>query len=168
LLADAGANSATIDWFLQRIFFVGKIRRAFSLSRFCATYDMQLEAGVNVIDSLTAAGKASRSGRISRAVDATLPEVRQGEQVGAHLAASGAFPLSFTQTFLVAEETGDLDKALARLSTEYQAEAMTRLNTASVWLPQILYFSLLMYFGWTVIHFYMGYFDSIERQVGSL
>ncbi len=167
ILADAGANNAVLDWFLQRILFVGKIRRAFALARFCATYDMQLEAGVNVIDSLTAAGKASRSGRIARAVDATVPEVRQGGQVGAHLAASGAFPMSFTQTFLVAEETGNLDQALGRLSSEYQAEALARLNTVSQWLPQMLYFGLLLYFGWTVIHFYLGYFGSIERQISS-
>ncbi len=165
MLTDAGARSPAMDWFLQRIFFVGKIRRAFSLARFCATYDMQLEAGVNVIDSLTAAGRASRSARIAKAVNATLVDVRQGGQVGPRLAETGVFPMSFTQTFLVAEETGELDQALARLSTEYQAEALTRLGTFSQWLPQILYFALLIYFGWTVISFYIGYFDNLKNMM---
>jgi type IV pilus assembly protein PilC len=167
-LADAGARSVAVDWTLQQIFFLGKIRRAFALARFCATYDMQLDAGVNVIDSLLAAGRASRSGRIARAVEQTIAQVRQGGQVGSTLTRGGVFPNSFTQTFLVAEETGELDRALARLATEYRNEAVTRLSTFSEWLPKLLYVSVLLYFGWSIIQFYRGYFADIERQIGSM
>ena len=122
---------------------LGKMRRFFALARFCATYDMQLEAGVNVMDSLTAAGNASGSAMISKAVAETVPEVRHGTQVGALLARGRAFPESFQRTFMVAEESGELDRALPRLTAEYQAEALHALDALAEWLPRLVYMGIL-------------------------
>jgi type II secretory pathway component PulF len=61
---DAAATNAAMDSFLRRTPLFGKVRRAFALTRFCLIYDLQLDAGVNVMDGLTRAGKASGSGLI--------------------------------------------------------------------------------------------------------
>ena len=65
LLRDAGATSAALDSLLRLLPLFGKIRRAFAIARFCATYGMQFNAGINVIDALQAAQRASRSGLIA-------------------------------------------------------------------------------------------------------
>ena len=59
-----GRTDPAIDWLLGRVPLVGKLRRNLALSRFCATYEMQLQAGINVYDSLRAAADASQSARI--------------------------------------------------------------------------------------------------------
>jgi type II secretory pathway component PulF len=166
LLRDAGAKSPMVDWLLHRVPFAGKIRRSFALARFCSTYDMQLEAGVNVMDSLEAAGLASRSGLIRGAVAQAVPGIRMGSQVGTQLAQSVAFPESFTRTVIVAEETGELDKALGRLTSQYQGDALEALTAFSEWVPRLVYGAVAVYVAWNVIQFWIGYMHEVS-QIGA-
>ncbi len=168
LLRDAGAVNSTMDRLLRTLPVIGGIRRAFALSRFCGTYDMQLEAGVNVIDSLEAAGRASRSALIQRAARRAVSSVRDGSQVGPLLAQSRAFPEEMIRSFLVAEETGQLDRELPRMTTEYLKEGLGKLSALSEWGPRLMYVGILMYLGWNVVMGYKGYLDTVTRQIDSL
>jgi len=168
LLRDAGAKSRVLDTLLRTLPLVGKIRRALSTSRFCATYEMQLDAGINVIDALQAAQRASRSGLIRAAVARTIPEVRGGAQVGGALAASGAFPEPMIRSFCVGEQTGELDQELKRLATEYQAEGLARLETLAEWLPRLLYIAILCYIGYGVVTLVQKiYLDPVMKLMDS-
>ena len=157
LLRDAGSNSAILDSLLRTLPLVGGIRRALSTSRFCATYEMQLDAGINVIDALQAAQRASRSGLIRAAVERAIPEVRGGAQVGGVLAASGAFPEPMIRSFCVGEQTGELDAELKRLAAEYQTEGLARIETLAEWLPRFFYIAILFYIGYGVVTWYQSY-----------
>ena len=157
LLRDAGSKSAALDSLLRMLPLVGGIRRALSTSRFCATYEMQLDAGINVIDALQAAQRASRSGLIRAAVERAIPEVRGGAQVGGLLAASGAFPEPMIRSFCVGEQTGELDAELKRLAAEYQAEGLARIETLAEWLPRFFYIAILFYIGYGVVTWYQNY-----------
>jgi type II secretory pathway component PulF len=163
MVNDAGTFIAPIDDLLRNLPFLGKIRRAFSISRFCATYNMQLEAGVNVMDSLREADRASRSGLIHAAVMRALPKVRQGEKAGEHLArTAGAFPKEMLGAIIVAEETGRLDQTLSRIAEEQRAEGFRRVDIAAEWIPRLIYISILAYLGWQVIEGYRGYMRQID------
>jgi type II secretory pathway component PulF len=152
LLGDAGTFMPLVDDLLRSLPFLGKIRRALAISRFCATYNMQLEAGVNVMDSLREASRASRSGLIHAAVVRALPEVRRGAQAGEQLArSSSAFPKEAMSAIIVAEETGRLDQTLTRLAAEYQAEGFRRIDIAAEWIPRLIYIAIVLYLGWEVI-----------------
>jgi general secretion pathway protein F len=163
LLGDAGSGSAWVDSLLRCIPFVGKIRRAFSTSRFCATYDMQLEAGINVLDALQAAQRASRSGLIRAAVERTIPEVRAGAQVGALLAVSSIFPEPMIRSFCVGEETGKLHEELPRLAAEYRTEGLARVATLAEWVPRLVYVAILIYVGYAIVSVYRGYMGQVEK-----
>ncbi len=168
LVRDAGTNGAFMDALLRRLPLVGKMRRSFALARFCGAYEMQLEAGVNVIDSLAAAGDASRSGLIRAAVARALPGVRGGSQVGPLLAGSRAFPEEMIRSLLVAEATGKLDQELPRMAAEFQADGMARLNAFAEWLPRLIYLGILLYIGWRIVSFYQGYYGEVMRQIDSM
>lgn len=157
LLRSAGSASALSDSLLRMLPLVGGIRRALSTARFCATYEMQLDAGINVIDALQAAQRASQSGLIRAAVARALPEVRGGAQVGGLLAVGGAFPEAMIRGFCVGEETGELDAELKRLAAEYQEEGLARIDTLAEWLPRLLYIAVLIYVGYGVVTWYRSY-----------
>jgi type IV pilus assembly protein PilC len=157
LVRDFGSQSAALDSLLRLIPRIGKLRRAFATSRFCATYGMQLDAGINVIDALEAAQRASLSGVVRSAIRRALPEVRNGIQVGPLLASSGAFPEPMTRAFCVGEQTGELDQELARMAAEYQQEALARLETLAEWLPRLFYVGILLYIGYSVVMLGKGY-----------
>ena len=151
LLRDAGAVSAAMDRLLSAVPLIGKVRRAFALSRFCTVYGLQLDAGVNVIDSLIAAGSASRSGMVRSAVDGAVPEVRGGAQVGPLLAMSGAFPADFVQSLIVGEETGSLDDELKRMSEELRQQALGTLEVLADWIPKLIYVGIVLYLAYRIL-----------------
>lgn len=157
LLGNAAATSVAIDRLLRTVPLIGKIRRSFALSRFCSVYEIQLDAGVNIIDSLLTAGRASRSGLVRSAVNFAVPEVRAGAQVGPLLAASGAFPAEVIQSFIVGEETGGLDKELKRLADELRNQALGTLETLSEWVPKLIYIAIVLYFAVRIVRFYADY-----------
>jgi type II secretory pathway component PulF len=159
LLRDAGASSAALDRVLRLFPMFGSIREALATSRFCATYEMQLNAGINVLDALKAAQLASRSGLIRAAVAVAIPEVRSGAQVGPLLAASGAFPAPMIEAFCVGEQTGALDRELQRMADEYQTIGLSRLEALAEWLPRFFYILILCYMGFRIIMWYKHYLE---------
>jgi type II secretory pathway component PulF len=92
--------------------------------------------------------------------------VRAGGQVGALLAESNAFPAEMMRTFLVAEETGELDRELPRLTQEYQAESLQRVETAAQWLSQLIYVGIVLYLAWSIVSTYVGVLSSYEKTLG--
>jgi len=163
ILSDGGARSAVMDSLLRCLPLVGAIRRNFAVSRFCSTYEMQLGAGVNVMDSLKAAGRASRSGLIAHAVARAIPEVLKGEQVGALLARGSAFPETMLRDFSVGEQTGRLDEELARLADEHRRVALSKLDSLAEWLPRLIYLGIVGYLGYRIVGLYAGYLRQVQE-----
>ncbi len=151
LLRDAGATGAFTDRLLRALPLVGKTRRHFAVARFCMIYELQLGAGINVLDALNTAGKASRSGWIRKTVEGILPKVRAGSQVGPLLASSGAFPEDVSRGIIVGEDSGRLDQELQRLATAAHAEGLSSLKKASFWIYQILYLGMLLSVAYRVV-----------------
>lgn len=163
LLGDLAATSSVADAILRRVPLWGKIRRSFALSRFCATYEMQLDAGVNVIDALAAAARASRSGAIRANVEAALPEVRAGAQVGPLLGRGGAFPEEMIHALCVGEESGELSAELERMAVDYQSEAVGALDVFAEWVPKLLYVGVLIYIGFGIISGYQHIWQQYQK-----
>jgi len=147
-------ETAWLDRLLRLVPLFGKVRRAFSLGRFCGTYEMQLQSGVNVMDSLTQAGKASQSALVMETVRRMLPAIRAGEQVGSLLGKTGAFTKKMTRAIKLGEETGKLDDELKRLTEDFHKEALARVETLSAWIPKILYLLIAGFVGYQIITFY--------------
>jgi len=161
-LTSAGERSAALDRMLRSIPVFGKIRRNFSLGRFCAAYNLQLDAGVNVLASLDIAGTASSSAVIRGATAAALPAVRAGGKVGAALTATGVFPERFIRAFAVGEETGQLDQELRRLADECRLSALRRLETVSEWIPKLLFIAIVIYLAFGIFGFYRGQLQQLQ------
>ncbi len=168
LLSDVGATSRAVDSFLRCIPLIGAIRRNFSVSRFCSTYEMQLGAGVNVMDALKAAGRASRSGLIAASVARALPEVVKGEQVGPLLSRGSAFPETMLRDLTVAEQTGRLEEELDRLTEEHRRAALSALDLLAEWVPRLIYLAVVVYVGYRIVSFYAGYMQTIEDLTKSI
>lgn len=168
LIRDMGRVNSLIDRILCALPLVGGVRRNFALMRFFSTYDMLLEAGVNVMDSMNSAGRASQSAVLQRAASRAQEGLREGRSAGLLLAEHGGFPDEATRTMIVAEETGQLDKELSRLTAEYNARGMRSLNLAAEWFPRLLYLGAAAYVGWTVVMVYKGYLGKIMSLTDSL
>ncbi len=143
--------NAGMDRALSLIPVVGKLRRNFALSRFCATYEIQLQAGINVIDSLGAAARASQSARLIRDVRQASPDILAGKQVAAALTNSPSLPPAFRRVLRIGEETGSLDKDLRQWADYYQKASIASLQTACVWIQRLIYLFIALYLGYSII-----------------
>jgi type IV pilus assembly protein PilC len=162
-LLSLAQTSALADRFFLAIPGTGKVRRSFALARFCATYDAQLEAAVNVMDSLKTAAEASHSAVIIQAIAKRMPALREGQQVGQVLADTGVFPEWLVRAFRVAEETGGLDRELPQMAIELESQALSRVETLSEWVPRLIYLGVMLLMGWRIIALYKGVTDSYGK-----
>ena len=154
LLTRAAQASAGVDAFLVVLPLVGRLRRNLALSRFCATYEMQLSAGVNAMDSLSAAGEASGSARVRAEVARMVPGMMAGASLGALLPGRAVFPATFQRSVRTAEDTGTLDADLRRWSEYYQKASVDALEAAGAWLTRIVSVVILIYVGYKIVMTY--------------
>jgi type IV pilus assembly protein PilC len=169
LVSRAGANDASLDASLRSIPLIGKARRALAVSRFCGTFDLQLDAGVNVIESLTTAARASRSGLLNTLARRAVKRLREGQSLSEVLGCvRGALPGPALDAVVIAEESGELHRVLPELRAEYEEEGLRRLRTAAVWIPKMLYLSVVVYLGYRIISFYMNYFKQVNSIIDGI
>jgi type II secretory pathway component PulF len=165
LLRDAGTTSPLIDRFLRGLPLFGKMRSHFANARFCMIYQLELDAGVNVLDALGAAGHASQSGLIRAVVDTALPAMRNGSQVGPLLARSRVFPENMMRSLIVGEESGGLDAALRELAANFQSDGLQALESGARRLGKLIYLGVVLYVGWRIIHSYQGMIDQQKALI---
>ena len=158
----------SLDWLLGRVPMVGKLRRNLALSRFCATYEMQLQAGINVYDSLRSAGDASQSARIAAFIAAALPKVRGGASFGSALTGQGVLPSALQRAIRLGEETGDLDENLRRWAGYYQQAAVGALDAVGTWIPRICYFLIAGYLIYCILGAQMSENKAIQQVLDGM
>lgn len=161
-----GARIVAVDRFLRVVPILGKLRTDFATARFCATYDAQLEAGVNVLDAFASAARASGSALVVETARSAMPELRKGARVGEQLHRRGAFSRETIRAFRLAEETGGLDRELPRLAQENEHDALGRVETLSEWVPRAIYLLIAILIGWQMVSLYRrvvaGYMEMLS------
>jgi len=149
-------ESESADRWLQSLPLFGNTRRCLVAARFCGTYEMQLQAGVNILDALQWAGQASQSALLIQAVKRLLPELRQGKKAGDLMERESAFPRHLVQGVKVGEETGYLDQELTRLAHDYEERGIRWMETIGEWMPRFMYLLVVLYAAWQVVGMYEG------------
>lgn len=162
LATRAAASSPAVDRALGRLPVVGKLRRAFALSRFCLAYDMQLEAGINVMSSLETAAKASGGASYTAAAQKALPMLRAGEPLSAVLAKTRAFPEPFLRAVTIGEDTGQLDAELVRAANTYRDAALRRLDLIVEWSPRAALIFVAAYIAYRILEYIAGYTKMLQ------
>jgi type II secretory pathway component PulF len=107
------------------------------------------------------AAAASGSPALRRAVAAWEPRLQGGDSPGDLLPQTRVFPDMFANLYHTGEISGTLDDTLQRLRQYYSDEATRRLQALAWWLPRLVYFALVVYLAFTVVGFWLHYYDMI-------
>ncbi len=161
LLAAAPGNPG-LDRVLNAIPVLGGARRALAMARFTKVYHSCLLAGLSMKETVETATRAAHSGVIAEAGRLLVATLGDGGALGPKFVSCGAFPPAFARSYATAEESGSLDKDLARWSTVYQSDAARTVKTASNVVSKGVYFLVLLFIGWTVIQAYSGYYGMMN------
>lgn len=161
-LLKSAPGSAGIDRLIRAIPVIGKARRSMAMARFTKVYHTCLLAGLSMQETVESACTASHSGVIREAGEVLQATLKEGGALGPKFIDSGAFPAAFARSYATAEESGGLDKDLARWSNLYHEEAVRSVKSASNLVSKAVYFLVLLFVAATIIRIYSGYFDMIE------
>ena len=163
LLLRAAPTNAVIDGLLNRIPLLGKARRDLALARFTKVYHTCLLAGLSMQETAATATTAAHSGRIAEAGRQLAATVKTGDKLGPVFITSAAFPKAFARSYATAEESGMLDKDLARWADLFQQDALRSAKRVSTTIPKLFYGLVVIFVVWKILGFYQGYFDTLQK-----
>jgi type II secretory pathway component PulF len=170
LIAGQGRHGETwralLETILHRLPILGQGRRDMALARLAAALEALLSAGVGVIEAWDVAARASGSPALARAVAQWRPRIAVGDSPAAALQHSAVFPRLFADQYATGEVSGKLDDTLRRLHRYYQEEGARRLRAVAQWTPRLVYLVIMLIIAWKILHFWMGYFDTIQKAGG--
>ncbi|HMA29492.1 MAG TPA: type II secretion system F family protein [Thermoanaerobaculia bacterium] len=124
------SDSGSIAWdgFLLRLPLVGAILQQFALSQFSRSLATLVGAGTPLVPALEIASGAVANRRVSGAVAAVVPRVREGSELWRSLEETGIFTSLAVEMIKVGEATGALEEMLTNVSDFYDEAIEARLQ----------------------------------------
>ena len=113
-----------IDSFLERIPAVGKIRRAFDLSRFAYTLYITLSSAVPMVRAYDIAVGGVSDANLREELRRRRDNLERGESLSSVLRSVGSLPPLFLNLIETGESSGELERMLRLLSEIYRREAI--------------------------------------------
>jgi type IV pilus assembly protein PilC len=155
-----------IDLVKLKIPVMGKLTHKVALARFSSTLSTLLSSGVPILQAMeTVAGTVGNS-IISEAVMDARAAVREGDEIGAPLKASGLFPPMVVQMISIGEETGSLDAMLLKVSEFYESEVDTALQQLTAAIEPVLIVFLGGVVGFIVVSMFLPLVEIINQLSG--
>ena len=158
----AAPGNASLDRMINLIPVIGKARRSMAMARFTKVYHICLLAGLSMEETVETSVRSARGGVIGEAGKRLSGALKDGKPLGPEFIACGAFPKAFARSYATAEESGGLDKDLARWSGVYQDDAAHAVKTLSTVASKLGYFLVMLFIAWTVIRVYSGYYGMMD------
>jgi len=162
LLRMAGEN-AGVDRAINRLPLIGGARRSMAMARFTKVYHTCVLAGLNMSETAETSSRAARSGSIRAAGLLLANHAREGDLLGPHFIASPVFPKAFSRSYATAEESGMLDRDLARWAKLFEEDASAAARTLAVALPKVLYLFIVAFVIWKILGFYGNYYEMLDN-----
>ena len=100
----------------------GMLARKIAVGKFTRTLATLIRSGVPILSSLEIVGKTSGNRVVEMAVDGVRGNVKEGEPIADPLARSGVFPPMVVRMISVGEQTGELEKMLAKIADFYDEQ----------------------------------------------
>jgi type IV pilus assembly protein PilC len=147
------------DAFRMRIpFGVGAIVVKVGMARFSRTLSTLVAAGVDIIRSLEITGSTAGNSLIEDATAVVRERVHQGVPIAVPLQDEKVFPPMVSQMVRVGEETGELEKMLAKIADFYEDEVDSSIATLTSVIEPLMMIGVGMVVGVIIISMYMPMF----------
>jgi type II secretory pathway component PulF len=156
---------ALIERFTSCVPGLGTARHHLALARFAAAFEALLNAGVNIVQALPLAGRASGSPRLNATIERSIPRIEAGQTPAEVLATLPVFPAMFANLYSTGEVSGKLDETLGRLAAHYHEEGTHKLRAFAFRAGHALQLIIMLGIAWQVISFYIGYFNQIGDAI---
>ncbi|CAN5455663.1 type II secretion system F family protein [soil metagenome] len=110
------------DWIALNFYILGPIIMKVSMARFAGTFATLLHSGVPILQALDIVRNTTGNEVVGRAVERIHRAVRDGDSMAETMEHSRVFPPIVIQMVAVGEETGAIDRLLAKAAEAYERE----------------------------------------------
>lgn len=143
--------------------FVGGYRRNRALADLAYVLEAQLTAGIRLDVAWLRAAQATEDRRLDAVAIAVATSIQQGHAVGPVLAGRRELPHLFADFYVAGETTGTLDENLRHIQRYFGDVAATRLKTAMLVYPALLFVVVAAWVIVQVVLFYTGLFNQYDE-----
>jgi type IV pilus assembly protein PilC len=152
-------------WDRARLHFpmkIGDTIRKITIARFSRTLSTLVAAGVDIIKALEITGQASGNWVLEDALDDVRNRVREGASIAQPLLENDVFPPMVSHMVKVGEETGELDKMLAKIADFYEEEVDTAIGALTSIIEPLMMILVGLMVGTIVISMYLPMFKMLQ------
>lgn len=129
------------------------------ISKFSRTFSILMTAGVPIMDTLELSENVVQNAVLERAVAEARDLVKEGYTVAGALKKSGEFPSTVLQLVQTGEETGDMDRLLAKAAEFYEKLVDSVIDRLSSLIEPLLIVLMAAVVGTIVIIIYLPIFN---------
>ncbi|MDY0131577.1 MAG: type II secretion system F family protein [Desulforegulaceae bacterium] len=110
------------DGFLLQIPIIGELIVKASMSRFASIFSILQTSGVPVLEAFDILGNTIGNAAITKQFNKISEELKKGRGISTPLKSAKYFPPMVINMISIGEESGELDKMLAEISSHYDSE----------------------------------------------
>jgi len=150
------------DKFKLKVPVLGQLFRKVALAKFSRTFSTLVKSGVAILSALDIVAKTSGNKIIEEAVGNCRVAVRNGEPIAKPLSKSGVFPPMVCRMIGVGEQTGQLEKMLAKIADFYDEQVDAAVSALTSIIEPLVIAFLGIIIGGIVIALFMPIFKITE------
>ena len=156
-LSDRGRY--VIDKMILHVPVIGGLLKNSILSKFARTFSILMTAGVPIMDTLELSQDVVQNAVVEKAVADARNMVKEGYTVAGAFKRTGVFPATLLQLISTGEETGDMDRLLAKAAEFYEKLVDSVIDRLSSLIEPLLIVLMATVVGTLVIVIYLPIFN---------
>jgi type IV pilus assembly protein PilC len=141
---------------------IGDTVRKITMARFSRTLSTLVAAGVDIIRALEITGQACGNFVVEEALADVRNRVREGASIAQPLLENPVFPPMVSQMIRIGEETGELDKMLAKIADFYEDEVDASIGALTSIVEPLMMIGVGVMVGIILISMYLPMFKMLK------
>ena len=146
---------------LRLPFTIGQVVRKVAMARFSRTLSTLVAAGVDIIKGLEITGTTAGNSVVEDALEEVRAKVHEGVPIAEPLSENPVFPPMVSQMVKIGEETGELEKMLAKIADFYEDEVDAAIRALTSIIEPIMMILVGAMVGVIIIAMYLPMFKML-------
>lgn len=147
-----------VDKFILKFPVLGTLMNNSIMSKFSRTFSILMSSGVPIMDTLELVENVVQNAVVESAVRKARIMVREGYSVAGAFKKTGVFPPTLLQLIATGEETGDMDKLLAKAAQFFEKLVDSVIDRLTSLIEPILIIIMAVFVGSVIITIYLPIF----------
>jgi type IV pilus assembly protein PilC len=141
---------------------IGQVVLKVTMARFSRTLSTLIAAGVDIIKALEITGTTAGNWVVEEALSGVRAKVHEGVPIAQPLVENPVFPAMVSQMIKIGEETGELEKMLAKVADFYEDEVDASIQSLTSIIEPIMMLAVGLMVGVIIIAMYLPMFKMLS------